>query len=69
MKLDSVKQSLERMTCREHGKHPQVAIAGGSLKIECCCEAFRSEVNQKSKVLIAEQAKKELGDKLKNIFK
>ena len=69
MKLDSVKQSLERMTCCEHGKHPKVTIAGSSLKIECCCEAFRSEVNQKSKTLIAEQAKKEIGDKLKNIFK
>ena len=28
-----------------------------------------SELNQKSKTLIAEQAKKEIGDKLKDIFK
>ena len=69
MKLDSVKQSLERMTCREHGKHPKITIAGGSLKIECCCEAFRSEVARKSDSLIKEQTDKEIRDKLKNMLK
>lgn len=69
MKLDSVKRSLEGMTCMTHGEHPKVSITGSSLNIECCCEAFRSELNERAKTLIAEQAKKEIGDKLKNIFK
>lgn len=69
MKLDSVKQSLERMTCREHGKHPKVTIAGSSLKIECCCEAFRSEVARKSDSLVREQTDKEIRDKIRKIGK
>lgn len=69
MKLDSVKQSLERMTCREHGKHPKVRISGDWFVFDCCCEAFRNELTRKAKSLAKDVASKELGDKLKNIFK
>jgi len=69
MKLDSVKRSLESMVCRKHGKHPTVRISGSSLNFECCCEAFEKELIRKSKSLIAEQAKRDINDSLRSMFK
>ncbi len=69
MKLDSVKQSLERMTCREHGKHPKVRIEGDWFVFDCCCKAFENELARKAKTLVRDSAGKELGNKLKNLFK
>lgn len=69
MKLDSVKRSLEGMTCRTHGKHPKVIITGSSLKIDCCCEAFRSEVQRKFDSYVKKQTDEEVGDILKKLSK
>ena len=57
------------MTCRTHGKHPKVIITGSSLKIDCCCEAFRSEVQRKFDSYVKKQTDEEVGDILKKLSK
>ena len=69
MDLKPVKQTLERVSCPTHGQHPSVTVSGDSLKIECCCEAFKAEIVRKSEKLISDLAKKDIEDKLKNMFK
>ncbi|MCQ2309129.1 MAG: hypothetical protein MJZ78_04030 [Bacteroidales bacterium] len=69
MDLKPVKQSLERMSCPIHGSHPEVAVLRDKLEIKCCCEAFKAKLIERQRQLVAEQAKKEIENQLKKMFK
>ena len=69
MDLRSVKHSLERERCRVHGNKPEITVVGQSLNFKCCCDKFKSELVKKSEILIAQQAKSDIENSLKNLFR
>lgn len=44
--LEKIKSTIVSRLCPVHDIHPFVEIAGGEIKITCCCELFRAKCLQ-----------------------
>jgi hypothetical protein len=60
-----VKGEVTNLTCKVHHHHPKVVKTGNSIKIECCCEAFRSEITDQLPAVIDAYIKQTISNAFK----
>lgn len=63
-----IKRKLETHQCRTHGKTPTVKVEGDTFKLSCCCDEFKNQLIELTKEYGAEQAIRDIEDKLRGIF-
>ena len=70
MDLRQISQKLRQLRCPEHHEQPTITIQkSDQLKIECCCDKFKSRITAETEKLIREETEKMIDDQLKSLQK
>jgi hypothetical protein len=67
--LSEIKRKVQNMVCSEHGEQPEVTILGDKIEFKCCCETFKRQLLEVSKVTFGNHAKDTFSKMLKDAFK
>ena len=70
MDLRQISQKLRLLKCPEHHERPTVIILkSDQLKIECCCDKFKSKITAEAEKLMRKETEKMIDDQLKSLQK
>jgi hypothetical protein len=66
---NAIKRKLEQMRCPKCNEKPSVLITTNGFEFKCCCDSFKQKLVKEAENEIAKQAKTNIENELKNIFK
>ena len=52
IKFSFIGDQVAHLTCKVHHQHPRVVKNGNKVSIKCCCEEFRSEIQDQIPAIV-----------------